>query len=309
MRTPSLAGVVRPGSGTRRPIHTIAPPAPQDAGQLPQLGGISVLACSVGIEDFQSNVTLARRGVLTGPEFSRLWGRRRVAFRRWLRHTFDVVIIDCPPSVTRHVEFLLRVCDGIVVPSVPDRLSVRGALQFARRLEDKGIDTPVLGTLWTLFRTQVDTHRDIVNRARKDPRQFGNLLAHPSDTVIPNSAAIASASDPERRGLHVRTLKGDVIGTVADWHALAPPKSDRQWVEGRHRVLQSPPGRWSVSELGLTRAQGSSPCRQNRQGLSCPHAVGRTHLCNSGSARGQALRGRHAHHGAGRARVPRRRHE
>lgn len=171
-------------------------------GLFGEVSGISVLACSVRIEDLQTNVARARRGVLTGPEFLRLWGKRRVAFRRWLRETFDVTIIDCPPSLTRHVEFLLRISDGIVVPAVPDRLSLRGALQFVKRLEDKGIDTPFLGTLWTLFRTQVDTHREIVMRARRSEDRVGNgTLPIPFRTVIPNAAAIAAAGEPTRTGL------------------------------------------------------------------------------------------------------------
>jgi hypothetical protein len=93
---------------------------------------LDVLPCSVRIDDIQSNVARARKGFLTGTEFSALWRKRRASFARWLRATYDATIIDSPPSLTRYVQ------------------------------ETLGITTPVLGTLWTLFRTQVEKHRVIV---------------------------------------------------------------------------------------------------------------------------------------------------
>jgi chromosome partitioning protein len=157
---------------------------------------LDVLPCSVRIDDFQSNVAKARKGVLSGPEFSALWRRRRVSFARWLRSSYDVTIIDCPPSLTRHVKFLLQLSDGIVIPAIPDHLSLRGALQFVERLETLGIATPVLGTLWTLFRTQVEKHRVIVSLAANRISKPGRV-PRPFGTVIPNAAALAAATDPE----------------------------------------------------------------------------------------------------------------
>lgn len=157
---------------------------------------LHVLPCSVRIDDFQSCVAKARKGTLSGNELSARWKARRVAFLRWLREHYDVTIIDCPPSLTRHVQFLLRLSDGIVIPSVPDHLSLRGALQFVDRLDKHRIHRPVLSTLWTLFRTQVEKHRVIVSLAAKRVSRPGQVPL-PFKTVIPNAAALAFASDPD----------------------------------------------------------------------------------------------------------------
>jgi len=158
---------------------------------------ISVLPCSVRIDEFQSNVAKARRRrLLTGSEFSDSWRRHRTAMSRWLQNSFDFTIIDCPPSLTRHVQLMLRLCDGIVIPAVPDHLSLRGAIQFDKRLQEKGISTRVLGTLWTLYRAQVEKHKVVVSLARKRISRPGQVPL-PFETIIPNAAALAAAADAD----------------------------------------------------------------------------------------------------------------
>jgi chromosome partitioning protein len=164
---------------------------------------LSVLPCSVRIDEFQSNVARARRGMLTGGEFSALWRRRRVAMGRWLRANYDFTVIDCPPSLTRHVQFLLRLSTGIVIPSVPDHLSLRGALSFVERLETKGIDTDVFGTLWTLYRSQVEKHRTVVSLAARGVSKPGKV-PRPFKTVVPNASAIAAGAEPGARPVSLR---------------------------------------------------------------------------------------------------------
>jgi chromosome partitioning protein len=153
-----------------------------------------VMPCSVRIDEFHSNTTAARKALPEG-EFAGVWKKRRIQLRRWLRDSFDFTIIDCPPSLSKHVQFLLRISDGIIVPSIPDRLSVRGAEHFERRVTDKKIAAPVLGTLWTLYRAQVERHHSMVSMA-KQPNRIE--VTRPFETVIPNAAALAAASDSER---------------------------------------------------------------------------------------------------------------
>jgi chromosome partitioning protein len=164
---------------------------------------LSVLPCSFRIDEFQSNVAKARRGFLTGADFTRLWSRRRVAMAKWLQSSFDYVIIDCPPSMSRHVQFFLRMSDGIVIPAVPDHLSLRGAIHFEERLRDRGITTRVVGTLWTLYRAQVEKHRVVVSLAARRISRPGRVPL-PFTTVIPNAAALASAADPDQTFTTVR---------------------------------------------------------------------------------------------------------
>jgi chromosome partitioning protein len=153
-----------------------------------------VMPSSVRIDGFSMKPPHDGLGIPEG-DLGELWKRRRSQLRRWLEDSFDYTIIDCPPSLSKHVQFLLRISDGIVVPSIPDRLSVRGAEYFQKRLKDRKIITPVLGTLWTLYRAQVERHQSMVSMGRQ-PNTLG--IGRPFDTVIPNAAALGSASDTER---------------------------------------------------------------------------------------------------------------
>jgi chromosome partitioning protein len=162
------------------------------------LRNLSVIPCSFRIDDFSTNMAKARRGFHSNDEFLRLLDRRRKQLRRWLREKAYFTIIDCPPSLSLPVRFFLRIADGFIVPTVPDRLSVRGSLYLLDRLVTAGFSKikPV-GTLWSLYREQNRVHRATIEKTRQaiDPYRH---LPQPFETVIPNATAIADALDPEK---------------------------------------------------------------------------------------------------------------
>lgn len=151
-----------------------------------------ILPSSVRLDEFQTNLARARRGYATGEEFNAAWRRHNRLFQRWLKDHFDHVIIDCPPSLTPHVRFVLQLCDGYIIPSIPDHLSVRGVLRLQERLAKKGMKCPPLGTLWTLFRAQVERHRNIISLVDRRAGRLGGVPVA-FKAVIPNAAAIAGA--------------------------------------------------------------------------------------------------------------------
>ena len=163
------------------------------------LSKLSVIPCSVRIDDFSTNMAKAKRGYNSNDEFLQVLRRRRQQLQRWLRTNYDVTLIDCPPSLALQVKFLLSVADWFIVPCVPDRLSVRGSLYLMDRIEKLGYSNirPV-GTLWSLYREQNAVHREVVEMARRKVKPL-NRLPEPFETVIPNAAAIANATDPEKR--------------------------------------------------------------------------------------------------------------
>lgn len=170
----------------------VTPKASNIAGGLDTL---SVLPCSIRIDDIQTNVAKAKQGFKTNDEFQRLWGRRRDQMKSWLNSNYDFVLIDCPPSLAPQVRFALTIADYFLVPTVPDRLSVRGSLYLLSRLATLGYRVDGLGTLWTLYREQNNMHKAIVAASAKgDPRLAG--LPKPFETVIPNATKIAETTDP-----------------------------------------------------------------------------------------------------------------
>jgi chromosome partitioning protein len=156
---------------------------------------LSLLPCSIRIDDFATNVAKARRGFQTTQEYMSASRTRRDAMRRWLRANFDYTIVDCPPSIPVQVRWLMMIGDAFIVPCVPDRLSVRGSEWLLDRLRRANIKIHALGTLWSLYRAQNSIHREVVEGAAAGEDRFAKL-PRPFDTVIPNASAIAKAAEP-----------------------------------------------------------------------------------------------------------------
>ncbi len=174
--------------------HYIVEQASNIGGGMPRL---DVIPCSIRIDDFQTNMTKARRGHHTNDEFLVMLDRKRRTFQRFLKYHYDTVLIDCPPSLAVQVRYLLRVADAYIIPCIPDRLSVRGSLWLADRLRRAGYTrVEGLGTLWSLYRQQNAMHKHTIERAAAGADEFV-AMPKPFTTVIPNATAIAHATDPD----------------------------------------------------------------------------------------------------------------
>lgn len=159
---------------------------------------LSVIPCSIRIDDFSTNMAKARHGYKSTEEFNAIFQRRREVLRKWLKANHDFTIIDCPPSIALQVKVFLTVADAFVLPAIPDRLSVRGSLWLLDRIRRMGVKIDGLGTLWSLYREQNKLHRKVVESAARRVEPY-HQLPKPFETVIPNAAAIAEASEPDRR--------------------------------------------------------------------------------------------------------------
>jgi chromosome partitioning protein len=172
-------------------------------GNVSDIGGglerLSVIPCSIRIDDFSTNMAKAKRGYHSSDEFLAIFRRRREMLRRWLNSNFDFTIIDCPPSIALQVKVFLTVGDGFIIPSTPDRLSVRGSIYLLGRIQKLGVKISGLGTLWSLYRQQIPLHRQTVEGAAKRTDPYLKQLPLPFQTVIPNAAAIAEATAPDRK--------------------------------------------------------------------------------------------------------------
>lgn len=164
-------------------------------GGLPNL---SVIPCSIRIDDFSTNMAKARRGHKSNDEFLAMFRKRRHALRKWLNASYDYTIVDCPPSIAIQVKTFLEVGDHFIVPAIPDRLSVRGSLYLLDRIRRMGIKIEGLGTLWSLYREQNGIHRRVVEAVAKGVELY-NQMPRPFKTIIPNAAKIAEATEPDRK--------------------------------------------------------------------------------------------------------------
>lgn len=161
------------------------------------LSSLSVIPCSIRIDDFSTNMAKARRGHRSNEEFLAMFRKRRGVLRRWLKSNYDFTIVDCPPSIAIQVQTLMSVGDCFIVPAIPDRLSVRGSLHLLDRIRRMGVKIDQLGTLWSLYRTQNPMHRKIIDAVERGVDLYGRM-PKPFATVIPNAARIAEATEPDR---------------------------------------------------------------------------------------------------------------
>lgn len=173
------------GKVTRQRVSNIA-------GGLPKL---AVLPCSFRIDDFSTNMAKARRGHNSNEEFLRVLEKRCQILRKWIASNFDFAVIDCPPSLAIQVKWLLRVADHVVVPSLPDRLSIRGSLILLERLRSRGYKVGRLGTLWSMVRG-IPIHARFIEATTRAAEPL-NRLPLPFSTTIPNAARIAEAAEVE----------------------------------------------------------------------------------------------------------------
>ncbi|MEL7061447.1 MAG: AAA family ATPase [Acidobacteriota bacterium] len=125
-----------------------------------------------------------------------------------LRAEYDVLFLDCPPSISTTSEAIFRVADALLVPLIPTTLSLRTLHQLLRHLDKKGpSDLPV----WPFF-SMVDRrkrlHREILMQAADDD---GYL-----------KSAIPYASDVERMGVERRPVAtfAPLSPATGAYHAL-----------------------------------------------------------------------------------------
>jgi chromosome partitioning protein len=178
----------------RLPYYVVKGVSDIDGG----LPNLSVIPCSIRIDDFSTNMAKARRGHKSNDEFLAMFRKRRHALRKWLNASYDYTIVDCPPSIAIQVKTFLEVGDHFIVPAIPDRLSVRGSLYLLDRIRRMGIKIEGLGTLWSLYREQNGIHRRVVEAVAKGVELY-NQMPRPFKTIIPNAAKIAEAAEPDRK--------------------------------------------------------------------------------------------------------------
>jgi chromosome partitioning protein len=157
------------------------------------LAELSVLPCSVRIDDFQTNYAKGGNGFKTWDDFRKLLNANRLRFRRWLKQTFSYVIIDCPPSLAIQVKYLLAVSDSYIIPSQPNHLSIRGSIWLRERIQALGYRKDCLGTLWSMYRSQDPMQVQVVAGVANGTSRYVDL-PKPFDAKIPLAANIANAN-------------------------------------------------------------------------------------------------------------------
>lgn len=134
-----------------------------------------------------------------------------------LREDFDLVILDCPPSLSRLAEQVFVASDAVLMPLIPTHLSLLSFRQVRAFFAQRGFDPE---RLWPLF-SLVDRRRGLHREWLYQPPQE---LAGRMKTFIPYSTRVEqmgehrapvevfAPADPIARAY--RQLAGEVLGRL-----------------------------------------------------------------------------------------------
>lgn len=135
-------------------------------------------------------------------------GKRELRLKRvlkGLKKEYDLIILDCPPTLSYLSEAVFQAANMIVVPVIPTTLSERTYEQLVDFFRNKQLPTRMLYPFFSMVQKQKQLHRSTIERMQDEtPRMLR--------THIPFS------SDIERMGEHrspVNRISPKTPGAVA----------------------------------------------------------------------------------------------
>lgn len=109
-------------------------------------------------------------------------GRTLARLVRPLASEYELLILDCPPSISLVSESVFAAADELLVPTIPTPLSLRTLKQLRRHLRKRGPKRLGLLPFLCMVDRRKKLHREIVAAAAGDPAIL--------DTVIPYSSTV-----------------------------------------------------------------------------------------------------------------------
>lgn len=118
-------------------------------------------------------------------------GRSRLAKAlKPMKGDYDVVVLDCPPSISMLAENIFRAADLVLVPVIPTTLSHRSFEQLIDFFKENDLQADKVVGFFSMVQSVKTLHRDTIDAVSAG---HGKRML---DTCIPFS------SDIERMGLH-----------------------------------------------------------------------------------------------------------
>ena len=108
---------------------------------------------------------------------------------------YDVVFLDCPPSISLVSENVLNASDTLLVPLIPATLSVRTFDQLTRFVADSGAGSdgrpPEVVAFFSMADRRKRLHRDVIEAISANPRDRARV----ADTVVPALSIIEQMAE------------------------------------------------------------------------------------------------------------------
>lgn len=104
-----------------------------------------------------------------------------------LAGSYDVAVLDCPPSLSLLAENIFAAADIVLVPVIPAPLAERSLAQLQRFFHDKGLDAGTMVPFLSMVQATKRLHREVAGNLRQ---HYPRLLR----TAIPFSADVERMS-------------------------------------------------------------------------------------------------------------------
>jgi chromosome partitioning protein len=175
----------------------------------------ALVPTSEGMTLLPANIDLAGAEAMLLMRAGREYALKRALAKVSSDEPFDVVIIDCPPSLGVLTLNGLTAADDVIVPLQCETLAHRGVGQFLRTVDDvqqiTNADLKMLGALPTLYDSRTTHSRDVLLDVAD---RYGLVVLGPP---IPRTVRFAEASASGASVLTGRKNKGsDAYRQLAD---------------------------------------------------------------------------------------------
>lgn len=131
-----------------------------------------------------------------------------------VNNDYDVILLDCPPNISRLSENVFKVADKIIVPVIPTTLSERTLTQLYAFFAENKYQKKKILPFFSMVQRQKKLHKETMEDLRKQHKSF----------LKPD---IPSSTDIERMGIHrapVLTYAGKNSAAMAYmelWQSIA----------------------------------------------------------------------------------------
>lgn len=171
-------------------------------------------ACAISVEDAKYDL-VAGNGDLTAAEISLLDKENRHAFLRdaLAGHDYDLVVIDCPPSLNMLTVNALSASDGVLIPVQCEFYALEGLANLLETIDDvREAFNPGLA-IDGVVRTMYDPRSSLTKEVSRQIREyFGEKMFL---TVVPRNVRLAEAPSHGQAAIHYDRYSRGAIAYLA----------------------------------------------------------------------------------------------
>ncbi|MDJ0836426.1 MAG: AAA family ATPase [Acidobacteriota bacterium] len=102
--------------------------------------------------------------------------KRLRATLKGVRDDYDLVLLDCPPNLTKLTENVFHAADYLVHPTIPTTLSTRTLIRLVEFFRDEGLDERRILPFFSMVEKRKSLHRELMASL---PREMPGFLQTP----------------------------------------------------------------------------------------------------------------------------------